>query len=93
MRPFSLPADYQEKLANNKEIILKIKVFPQAEKTGFRGEMADGALKIGVAAAPENNRANAALIKYLASELGLAQSQVKILSGASSRLKIIKAKI
>jgi len=69
---------------------LRIKVIPGAPKTEIKGEMADGTLKITVAAAPEKGKANAALIKFLAEEYGVPKSAVIIISGAGVRLKLIK---
>ncbi len=81
---------YLENLAKNKEIYLRIKVVPGAPRNEFREEMADETLKIAVAAAPEKNKANLELIKFLAQEFKVAKNQVKILSGAGERLKLIK---
>lgn len=44
-------------------------------------------LKVRVSAPPVEGEANAALEKLLAKTLGLARSQVKVVSGATSRLK------
>ena len=83
-------SQYRKNLADNKEIYLRIKVWPGAPKTEFREEMADGTLKIAVAAAPEKGRANITLIKFLAQEFAVDKKAVKILSGAGERLKLVK---
>jgi hypothetical protein len=82
--------DYREKLANNKEVYLRIKVIPGAGKTGFLNMMADGTVKIALAAAPEKGKANQELINFLAIELEVRKYQVKIISGAGERLKLVK---
>ena len=82
--------EYIEKLANNKEIYLRIKVLPGAGQTAFLDTMADGTIKIAVAAPPENGKANQELIKFLATKLEVRKYQVKIISGISERLKLIK---
>ena len=82
---------YIKKLADNKEIYLNVKAIPGAPKTEARGEMADGTLKIAVAAAPEKGKANEELIRYLAKELGIAKSGIRIIGGAGERAKLIKA--
>ncbi len=82
--------DYIEKLANNKEIYLKIKVSPNAGKTELLEIMSDGVIKIAVAATPENNKANLELLKFLAEKLDVRKYQIKIISGASEKLKLIK---
>ena len=82
--------EYIEKLATNKEIYLRIKVLPGAGQTAFLDTMADGTIKIAVAAPPENGKANQELIKFLATKLEVRKYQVKIISGISERLKLIK---
>jgi len=83
-------SEYIKNLAKNKEIFLKIKVLPGAPRSEFKGEMADGTLKIAVAAAPEKNKANLVLIKFLAQELSLEKSAFQIISGTANRLKLVK---
>jgi hypothetical protein len=82
--------EYIEKLANNKEIYLKVKVSPSAGKTELLGVMSDGTIKIAVAATPENNKANLELLKFLAKELEVRKYQIRIVSGASEKTKLIK---
>jgi len=81
---------YIEDLANNKEIFLEIRVSPGREETGFLGVMADGTMKVAVAAAPEKGEANQELIKFLAGALGVRRYQVEIKSGSSGRRKLVK---
>lgn len=83
-------AKYIDNLANNKEIYLKVKIIPGRAKTEFLSPMADGTLKIAVAAIPEKGEANQELIKFLASELGVRKYQVQITAGASGRDKLVK---
>jgi len=79
-----------ENLANNKEIYFKVKVIPGAPKTEIREEMADGTLKVALAAAPEKGEANRELINYIAKALGVRKYQVKIISGLAERAKLLK---
>lgn len=81
---------FRDNLSNNKEIYFRVKVIPGAAKTELKGEMADETLKIALAAAPEKGEANKELINYLAEELGVRKYQVKIISGLTDRLKLIK---
>jgi uncharacterized protein len=69
---------------------IKVKVIPGAPKTEIKNTMADGTIKIAVAAAPEKGKANAALIKFLAEEFGVLKDEVVIISGASSRVKLVR---
>ncbi len=68
---------------------LRIKVIPRAGLTGIRGRMADNTVKIALKAPPADGRANDELIRFLAGEFGTRPSSVSILSGASSRKKLI----
>lgn len=82
--------EYLENLANNKEVYLKVKVLPGAGKTLFMGTMGDGTIKISVAAQADKGKANLELIKFLANELKVYKYQVKIISGLTERIKLIK---
>jgi uncharacterized protein (TIGR00251 family) len=67
-------------------VILDISVSPNAKKTEIVG-WHDGALRLRLAAPPVDGAANDALRKWLAHQLGLPQSQVELLRGASGRRK------
>jgi uncharacterized protein len=67
-------------------LILPVRAQPRARKPGILGEQA-GALKVAVAAPPENGRANQALVEALAEALGVRRSQVELFSGATGRDK------
>jgi len=82
--------EYIENLSNNKEVYLRVKVLPKAGKTDFLDTMADGTIKVAVSAPPENGKANQELIKFLATAMGVRKYQVKIISGAGEKLKLIK---
>lgn len=77
-------------LANNKEIYFNVKVIIGAPKTEFREKMADGTVKIALAAQPEKGEANQELINFIARSLGVRKYQVKIISGLAERAKLIK---
>ena len=81
---------FKDNLSNNKEIYFRVKVITGADKTELKEEMADETLKIALAAAPEKGAANKELINYLAEELEIRKYQVKIISGLTDRLKLIK---
>jgi len=82
--------EYLDNLANNKEVYLKVKVLPGAGKTVFMDAMADQTIKIAVAAQADKGKANSELIKFLAKEMGVYKYQVKIISGLTERIKLIK---
>lgn len=80
--------DYQ-----NPPDTLRVKVTPKAKSERIKKEMdADGAAlyKIYVTAAPEDGKANKAVIKLLSKSLGVAKSNLTITHGHTSREKIIK---
>lgn len=81
---------YIENLANNKEIYFNVKVVPGAPRTEMREEMIDGVIKVAVAAKPDKGEANQELITFLAKALGVRKYQVKIISGATSKNKLVK---
>lgn len=80
--------DYQ-----NPPDTLRIKVTPKAKSERIKKETcSDGSVtyKCYVTAAPEDGKANEAVIKLLAKNLGLAKSQISITHGHTSREKTIK---
>jgi uncharacterized protein len=68
---------------------ITVKVTPRAKKTGVAGVMADGTIKIKIAAPPVDGAANRALVEYLAGVLGLPKSQVDIVAGETSERKLV----
>jgi uncharacterized protein (TIGR00251 family) len=69
-------------------IRLEIKAVPGASKTEFAG-VKDGRLRIRLAAAPEDGKANAELINFLSKSLNCPKRELRFLSGEKSRLKTI----
>jgi uncharacterized protein (TIGR00251 family) len=61
-------------------------VQPGAKKSLFAG-ITEGRLRIRVAAPAVENRANRALVAFVAEALGLKPAKVALLSGESGRLK------
>jgi uncharacterized protein (TIGR00251 family) len=52
--------------------------------------MADGTLKVKIAAVPEKGKANAALCRFLAEHFGVPARDVQILSGQTSPIKRVR---
>lgn len=67
-------------------VLLSVHAQPGARRTEVVGRHGD-AIKIRVAAPPVDDRANAALVAYVAKGFGVRRSAVTIRSGASSRHK------
>lgn len=65
---------------------LAVRAQPGAKKNAVMGRHGD-AVKIAVAAPPEDGRANAALVAAIAEWLDVKRSQVELIAGASQRNK------
>ena len=65
-----------------------VRVVPRASKNEVSGRQGD-AVKIRLTAPPVEGAANAALIEFLAEVLGVRKNQIEILSGHTSRDKIV----
>jgi hypothetical protein len=74
-------------------IIIKTKVHPNAPATGLKGILADGTIKIDVAATPERGRANKEIIEFFAQTLDLPRSKISIKSGHKAKLKLINIRL
>lgn len=68
---------------------IRIHAVPNAPKSACVGEYMD-ALKIKLAAPPVDGKANGELLKFLSKALSLPKSKISILSGATSREKIVE---
>jgi uncharacterized protein (TIGR00251 family) len=68
--------------------ILPVRVHPGARRNDITG-VHDGALKISLTTPPTDGRANQALIAFIAERLRVPRSQVTLVSGATSRSKIL----
>jgi len=66
-----------------------VRVQPRASRTEVSG-IHDTALKVRLLAPPVDGAANDLLIEYLAESLGVTRRSVRIVSGRSSRSKIIE---
>ena len=67
---------------------LKLRVSPGARRPGFAGRHGD-AWKVRVAEPPEGGRANEAVLRLLAETLDVPRGSVALVSGYSSRDKIV----
>lgn len=74
--------------------LIAVQVRPKAGRNGIEGEVVDSSgkkwLKVTLTVAPEDGKANKALIRLLAKEWGCAPSCLSIVSGETSRHKMIK---
>jgi hypothetical protein len=70
-------------------LTIEIKVSPRSGKQTCILDKA-GKLKCYLKSPPEQGKANMELIKFIAKSLGLPQDKVSIISGQTSRNKILK---
>lgn len=80
-----------ETTTDNRAVIFSVRVQPRASKDEIAGEM-DGALKIRLRAPAVEDRANEALVEFLAQTLNTSKAAVRILSGERSRTKRIEVR-
>ena len=71
------------------EIILKVYLQPRAARNEIVGPYRDG-IKVKVTAPPVEGKANDALFRFLAKELGIPLSHIELLRGHRSREKVLK---
>jgi len=67
-------------------VILEVHVQPGAKRSAFAGQHGDR-LKIRLAAPAVDNRANEALVAFLAEHYGVPRRNVRIATGLKSRRK------
>jgi uncharacterized protein len=67
---------------------LEVFIQPRASKSEVAG-MHDGVIKIRIAAPAVENAANLALVEFVADQLGIAKRSVRIVSGGTSRRKVL----
>jgi uncharacterized protein (TIGR00251 family) len=70
-------------------VTFAVKVQPRARRNAIVGELG-GVLKLALTAPPVNGKANQACIDFLAEVLGLSRSAITIVSGHSSRNKVVR---
>jgi uncharacterized protein (TIGR00251 family) len=70
-------------------VTFAVRVQPRARRNLVVGELGD-ALKIALTSPPVDGRANEACIEFLAELLAIPRSSVSIVSGQSSRNKVIR---
>lgn len=71
-------------------VLLSLRVIPNAKKPMWTSEVIDGACKVRIATPAVEGAANKALIRFLAKYFSVKQNQITIVSGEKSRLKRIR---
>lgn len=70
-------------------ITFAVRVQPRAKRNAVVGEIGE-ALKIALAAPPMDGRANEACIEFLADLVDVPRSSIAIISGHTSRNKVVR---
>lgn len=66
-------------------------VQPKASRTELAGKHGD-AVKVRIQAPPVDGEANAELLRFVATSLGVSGREVELISGASSRRKVVEVR-
>ena len=81
-------------MKQEQDAIIPIHLYPKSPRDVVEGEVIDAAgnvwLKVRVTAAPEDGKANKALLKLLAKHWGCAVSDLEMISGETSRYKRVR---
>ncbi|MDD4287095.1 MAG: DUF167 domain-containing protein [Candidatus Peribacteraceae bacterium] len=80
---------FRSTLQREREVTFAIRVHAGAARTKVKGALADGTLKVDIAAVPEDGKANAALIRFLAQIFAVPKSHVEIVRGQTSKTKVV----
>ena len=68
---------------------LTVKVHPRAKRSALAGRLGD-AWKLSLAAPPVDGKANDECVRFLAELAGVPRSRVRIVTGLTSRLKVVE---
>lgn len=66
-----------------------VKVHPRAKRSGIAGKFGD-AWKLDLAAPPVDGKANEECVRFFAELAGVARGRVRIVTGATSRMKLVE---
>jgi uncharacterized protein (TIGR00251 family) len=77
-------------LSMQKPFSFRVKAIPRSARTEVVGKLADGTIKIKVAAVPDHGKANSELCAFLAREFGVPQTHVEIVAGRTSPIKVVR---
>lgn len=76
---------------SNGAVTFAVKVIPRASKNQIAGVEGE-AIKIRLRAPPVDGQANKALIEFLADALNLPRANIEIVTGQTSRHKIVRVR-
>ena len=73
-----------------KKVTLQIRLTPGAKRTGWQGLWNGTHWRVSVQERAVDNKANEALIQFLAKETGVPQKNITLLHGITSRQKTVE---
>lgn len=76
---------------SGQEVTFAVKVVPRARRDEIAG-VEGTAVKVRLNAPPVEGKANEALVKFLAAELGVRRADVEILRGETARHKLVRVR-
>jgi uncharacterized protein (TIGR00251 family) len=79
----------RETVREEETATVAVHVLPRASREGVAG-LAGDAVRIRLTAPPLENRANEALVRFLAGALGVPRLRVEIVSGLRGRRKVVR---
>ena len=68
---------------------LTVKIHPRAKRSALAGRLG-GSWKLSLAAPPVDGKANDECVRFFAELAGVARSRVRIVTGLTSRLKVVE---
>jgi uncharacterized protein (TIGR00251 family) len=71
-------------------ITIEVKVEPRSSQRGIAGVMGENIVKVKLTAPPVDGAANEQLIEVIAEEFKVRKSQVKVIRGKSSKIKVVE---
>lgn len=82
--------EFLRRLADEGRVEVMVRVRPHAPQSKFVDVLEDKSIKLDIAAPADEGRGNAALSKLLGELFGVPAANVKILSGKTARLKLVR---
>lgn len=73
----------------NPSTLLRFRVTPRAKRNEIYQVLANGIIKVRLTAPPVEEKANRALIKFLAEVFDISSSKIELISGRRSRDKVV----
>ena len=68
---------------------ITVKAHPRARRSAITGRLGE-AWKLDLAAPPADGKANEECVRFLAELAGVAKARVRIVTGATSRMKVVE---